>query len=784
MKKLFFYFFAVSMLFSCLTGCMSPLMSENEVERMAAVDAITAQDELAYVAWDCNIWGSTRCGYPMDVRLRAIDRLTDKQWLVGIASFSIVRYDYDENFNRVRVIGEPLLVIREKALSRLMTKEGLAAVLESKDNDLLKAYATYATEHGKKSLVADGIVDLIVNTMHKLATSYFENSDEVRAYSSKLLSLADLMPMTPASISQVISYLEKYIDCDGYYENMRREALLKFVFLVANKVQTVEQARAFYPVYKIRKIFIESDEDKDANKDKKRIGNIIVTDNIALLEKGDLVAFKRVYRKNPMQLDKYFSPEFLSKFKKENRASQFIDCFTEPANSGFKLDLAMRMGSLDYLKKNLGDFDLGTKLKTSGMTLLEIALRSGETEIADYLWEKGSPAPRFGDALFWAGMSPEAAVATVEWMVKAGVKKDKIAVTPEMCFEAALVNGNTKAADELKKHFKITLSKRVDEFITAYVNNAKMPSALARENESLKFNLTHETTFDRLGQLYKNIEELEKAWFKECVKQISAITHYLIKDAKCVIDGDNYSALANLTEELVSKDFESAQRKMLRSAVETLIKNGANVNASIINGYVSKKCLSNIEALYNIEVAPTDASWEEIFRKQGWCRSEDESDKIEEEINLKLVNVMKELAKLETRASQMELEVESDEDEMYVEGFKLGIKERQRKDIYAVFYDTLKKYNKLKIVGSTTPVLYSAAEFNETDIVRLLLEKGANVPCVKQDENGETDILDTVEKKGWKEILPLLRQAYRKNNVQPVSKPAVANRQRSLHRWR
>ncbi len=781
MKQIFFSFFVSSLLLACLTGCVSPLMSENQAERMAAVDSIINEQQLANIAWDCDQWfGLPKQGYPMDVRLRALDKLTDVSYLAQIAAFAIVDYTYDYDAQKsVKVTAEQIPEIREKALAKLMTKEGAVAVLKCGDADFLKIYASYADKHGKNGLVADNLVELLVDKITKPNPRYTHrplvthlNQEQFEVYAKQVSALAMMLDATPQTLSRLIRPLKAY---DFYEASRSGDQVLKLfrdslVVHLEGKVTTAEQARCFYPIYQTK---FYNEENPFDQKQIDRMRELIIADNVALLRNAKLEDFRTAYGTCPVSSAKYFSPEILTKIGKEKQASQFIGCFTEPVNSEFKLGLAIQMGALDYLKNHLGNFDLGTKLKSSDMTLLEIALRSGETGIADYLWETGSPAPRFNSASFWAGVSTEAAVAATEWIVKKGVKKDKTAATPEMCFEAALMNGNTKVADALRAHFGIKPSKRLDAYVLECVNNAKMPSELARENERLKFNLTHETTFDRLNQLYKNIENFEKAWFEYSVTQAATVAQYLIRDAKCVVDDGNYSALANLMNALVKHEPKTVQRQMLRAAIETLVNNGAKVDAEISNASVSKDSLSKIKALHDAYTARTYTSWEDIFKKQGWCRSEEEYDKIEEEINLKLIKVLKELAELEKRASEMELAAESDEDEMYVEGFKLGIKERERKDVTAVFFDTLKKYNKLKIVGSTTPVLYCAAEFGEGNIVRLLLEKGAKVPCVKKDENGTTDVLDMTEKKEWKDIQTLLRQAYRKNNVQPVSKPAV-----------
>ncbi len=797
MKKKMFMLLGALML-ACLTGCVSPLMSENAAERIAAVDAIQAQDELAMIAWDCGVWGGNpKCGYPDDVKARALERLTNLDWLVSLALFKIDDVNLevkDERFYyNIPKLSPQDFGMMEKILPKLMTEKAFVAFMQKNlgekikvqfaDKYYLKELGYYGrlsgTEPGapefdeilvglRESLLKDWISNCYKKGNDELAAgciaAYLDAVARGNVYGDDVKDYVFAMKLrfepTLISLNVLKDKIGKKLD----YPN---EEIVEFFAEVGDKVKTVEQGRIFYTLCG------SMENKKEMTSVLARVRELVIADNVALLAKGDLAAFKRGYQECPILSEKYFTSELVSKLKSQNQSAQFIDCFTEPTNSEFKLDLAMKMGALEYLKKNLGDFDLGTNLKASGMTLLETALQSGEMGIADYLWEKGSPAPRFNSEPFWASiLSAQVAVAMTEWMVKNGVTVNKEKVTPEMCFEAALVNGNVKVANELKTHFKIILSKSLDAYILSCVNNVKMPSDLERENKLMQY----VSTFEEAGRRLKKIEDLEKAWFEYCVKQIDTVSQYLIKDAKCVMDGENYSALANLIDELVKQDFKSAQRKMLRAAVNVLINNGAKVDVEIVHGNVSKKCLSNIEALYDIETAPVHASWEETFRKQGWCRSEEESDKIEEEINLKLVKVLKELAKLENEASKMELEAEDDEDEAYVEGFKLGIKERQRKDIYAVFYDTLKKYNKLKIVDSTTPVLYCAAEFNETDIVRLLLERGAKVPCVKKDENGETDVLDMVEKKEWKDIQTLLRQAYRKNNVQPVSKPASAQK--------
>ena len=109
----------VAMATLSFAGCMtSPFLSEDAATRLAAVDALTEQRKLVEVALDycTEPYQELPTGCQMDVRIRAVERLTDRDMLMAVASFSIVLLNID---NSTPLGNERLKVITSYILSIL-----------------------------------------------------------------------------------------------------------------------------------------------------------------------------------------------------------------------------------------------------------------------------------------------------------------------------------------------------------------------------------------------------------------------------------------------------------------------------------------------------------------------------------------------------------------------------------------------------------------------------------------------------------------------------------------
>ena len=123
------------MLVTAFVGCAtSPFLSENASERMAAVNALTDQRKLAEVALDycTEPYQKLPTGCQMDVRVRAVERMTDRDLLMAVASFSIVRTAIKGNACHV-TLGEPNVELKELALNKLTEGKYIQSVIEAKD---------------------------------------------------------------------------------------------------------------------------------------------------------------------------------------------------------------------------------------------------------------------------------------------------------------------------------------------------------------------------------------------------------------------------------------------------------------------------------------------------------------------------------------------------------------------------------------------------------------------------------------------------------------------------
>ena len=124
-------FLGLALLFA---GCVtSPFLSENAAERLAAVDALADQRKLVEVALDycTEPYQEMPSGCQMDVRIRAVERITDRDLLMAVASFSIVKTTIKGNSCYVS-LGEANAKLRELALGKLTEGKYIPSVLAAK----------------------------------------------------------------------------------------------------------------------------------------------------------------------------------------------------------------------------------------------------------------------------------------------------------------------------------------------------------------------------------------------------------------------------------------------------------------------------------------------------------------------------------------------------------------------------------------------------------------------------------------------------------------------------
>ena len=116
-------------------GCVtSPFLDEDAAKRMAAVDALSEQRKLVEVALDycTEPYQELPTGCQMDVRRRAVERLTGRDLLVAVASFSIVKATVNGKSCLV-ALGEPNAELRKLALEKLTEDKYIPSLLAAKD---------------------------------------------------------------------------------------------------------------------------------------------------------------------------------------------------------------------------------------------------------------------------------------------------------------------------------------------------------------------------------------------------------------------------------------------------------------------------------------------------------------------------------------------------------------------------------------------------------------------------------------------------------------------------
>ncbi len=767
---------------------------------MAAVDAIVAQDELAMVAWDCSVWGgSPKCGYPADVRARAIERLTDFNWLISLALFKIDSVDLEVKHERfyyyIPKISTQDSDMLDKVLPKLMTENGFAGFMHKNLKDKIKdqfANIYYLKELGYYGRLAGTepgspeFADIFGGLQESLLKGwisfcYKQGRDELAAgciarylndiacgevYGDNVWDLVFAMKLRFEPTADSLNMLRRQM---GSNLVSPKKEIVEFFVEIGGKIKTADQGRLFYDLCKGMK------DKKEIDSILTRVGELVVTDNVALLKQGDLRKFKLAYQQCPIFSNDYISSELISRLKKENKMLQFIECFDETLDAETKFGLSVRLGCLDYLKKNLGNFDLGTKLKTPELTLLEIALQSGETGIADYLWEQGASAPNLDNISF----SKDNVVVALEWMMKQNLKVGNEKITPELCFVNVLCNGNIEVAEALRTHYKFKITTPFDAIVINCVRNMKTPKDLREVNKRLDLIMQYGGSLNKYGELSDKKDKLKKEFRTAMCLQIMKVVDYLRQTAKYPLDekSQNYSALAKLVENLSL--YDDVQYGMMLHAILALVRNGADVNAVINTTKMRDVSMRLVDELLDVYERSPDAFWYGNFKQQRKWSDVSVSSAAQTEIR-KIEKKYGDLDAKEEEGKYRERIAFTDADKMVAWGFQAGVaslKEKRQAELKDVFTQILKENNKIQYEGIFTPVLYALIEKEIDWLVEEMLQKGAKIPCQKIEQYGDNrtvyDALDLVEKKEDSKVAKLLRQAYRKNNVQPISKPTA-----------
>lgn len=128
--------FASICMVSCIGCVSSPYLAKNADERLRAVDSVVDQKQLALVALDycTKPYQEIPTGCQMDVRVRALERLEDRDMLLAIASCSIVKTEVKKKVCYV-TLGEPNATLREMAIEKLVKEIHVASILRQKNGN-------------------------------------------------------------------------------------------------------------------------------------------------------------------------------------------------------------------------------------------------------------------------------------------------------------------------------------------------------------------------------------------------------------------------------------------------------------------------------------------------------------------------------------------------------------------------------------------------------------------------------------------------------------------------
>lgn len=128
--------FASICMVSCIGCVSSPYLAKNADERLRAVDSVVDQKQLALVALDycTKPYQEIPTGCQMDVRVRALERLEDRDMLLAIASCSIVKTEVKKKVCYV-TLGEPNATLREMAIEKLAKEIHVASILRQKNGN-------------------------------------------------------------------------------------------------------------------------------------------------------------------------------------------------------------------------------------------------------------------------------------------------------------------------------------------------------------------------------------------------------------------------------------------------------------------------------------------------------------------------------------------------------------------------------------------------------------------------------------------------------------------------
>lgn len=362
------------------------------------------------------------------------------------------------------------------------------------------------------------------------------------------------------------------------------------------------------------------------------------------------------------------------------------------------LPIKIIAGDLDYVKSIItrltninGTYDRGSYKCVFERTLLDIALLNGQFEIANEFYDNGSVAPHCNYYQFWDFVSsPEVGVGIVEWIERNAIEiqnKDgtKFKVTPAFCLETVLKSGNVELAEAIRAKYDLRYTKEFH----AYVN-------LQQDGE-----LT------------------------------SDVVRYLIEQ-KVPMDNavTGYSVLAAIMREnmdILTHNFSLWEVRLpnLSLALQILIANGANVNASVEGKVVSPISDQTVNQLVEYYYELRNFGLEEELVSCGVSRIE--------------------AARIEAQLREWRLR---------------DYWRNEMDDARELIFNALVKVGRIRYISTYTPMLYVAVQSGDIELVQAMLDHGATLPCYMFDprENKKLNALDVASP----QIAQLLRQTERK----------------------
>lgn len=364
------------------------------------------------------------------------------------------------------------------------------------------------------------------------------------------------------------------------------------------------------------------------------------------------------------------------------------------------LYVAAQKGKQWFVEKYIDDIDLD--VKSDDGTPLEIALQNGHLELASYLLKNGAKAPDL-TAMMKRAFAEGCEEKVANWLIENKLAKD-------VAIYAAAIKG-----------VKLDLAKSMQKINAKLVPIGRFADYFVGD------------------QMFEDHEPALK------------LAEYLLENNVPIdIPEDKYSALGEiLWASTKTKGVSAKAKATFVEIAKLLVERGADVNYDVgqLKMVIDKSVDAEIEkesrdhALFPSTIEPCAIKW-------GMSQSD--------------INLL--IQQLDGIESDMNYQMERSFKEQLTGSYSVGKGIRERY-AYRIILRAWEKLGKVKYVKEdTTPVMYLAVQENMTELVELMLAKGATVPCVWEKGKEKKDAIDKAQENENKKLVRMLRIAEQERN--------------------